>query len=46
VTRGSVFVDYFHRHRTVVVKAGQSFLAKASGTKSVVVTLGKKGKKG
>jgi hypothetical protein len=42
VTRGSVFVDYFRRHKTIVVKAGQSFLAKASGAKSTVVSLGKK----
>jgi hypothetical protein len=42
VTRGSVLVDYFRRHKTIVVKAGQSFLAKASGARSTVVSLGKK----
>ena len=42
VTRGVVAVDYFRRHKTVVVKAGHSFLAKASGGPSIVVTIGKK----
>ena len=37
VTRGSVSVDYFRRHKTVVVKAGQSFLAQASGAPSAVI---------
>ncbi len=42
VTRGSVVVDYFRRHRNVVVSAGQAFLAKASGAPSTVVSIGKK----
>ncbi len=42
VTRGSVVVDYFRRHKMLVVKAGHQFLAKASGGPSVVVTIGKK----
>ena len=42
VTRGSVVVDYFRRHKKLVVKAGHSFLAKSSGGPSVVVTIGKK----
>ena len=41
VTRGSVVVDDFRRHRTVVVRAGQSFLAKASGAPSTVVPIGR-----
>ena len=41
VTRGSVVVDYFRRHKTLVVTAGHSFLAKASGGPSVVVSIGK-----
>ncbi len=41
VTRGSVLVDYFRRHKTLVVKAGHSFLAKASGAPSVVGSIGK-----
>ena len=44
VTRGEVVVDYFHRHdKQVILRAGQSFLAKASGGPSTVVTLGKRG---
>ena len=42
VTRGSVVVDYFRRHKNLVVSAGQAFLAKSSGGPSAVVTLGKK----
>ncbi len=45
VTRGSVVVDYFRRHKNLVVAAGQAFLAKASGGPSTVVTIGKKPKK-
>jgi len=41
VTRGSVLVDYFRRHTLIIVKAGQSFLAKFSGRTSRVVTVGK-----
>ncbi len=41
VTRGSVVVDYFRRHKSIVVKSGQAFLAKASGGPSVVVSIGK-----
>jgi len=41
VTRGSVVVDYFRRHRSVIVKAGHAFLAKASGAPSDVVSIGK-----
>ncbi len=42
VVRGVVAVDYFHRHdQMVVLRAGQSFLAKVSGGPSSVVTLGK-----
>lgn len=42
VVRGVVAVDYFHRHdQMVVLRAGQSFLAKASGGPSSVVTIGK-----
>ncbi len=41
VTRGSVFVDYFRRHKTIVVKAGHAFLARASGAASVITTIGK-----
>ncbi len=42
VTRGSVVVDYFRRHKSLIVRAGHAFLAKASGGPSVVVTIGKK----
>ena len=42
VTRGSVLVDYFRRHKTLLVKAGHEFLAKASGGPSVVVAIGKR----
>ena len=43
VARGEVVVDYFRRHnKTVDVRAGQSFLAKASGGPSSVVTIGKR----
>ncbi len=41
VSRGTVVVDYFRRHRQLVVRAGQSFLALASGAPSAVVTTGK-----
>ena len=41
VTRGSVVVDYFRRHKTIVVRAGHAFLAKASGAPSVITTIGK-----
>jgi len=41
VLRGSVAVDYFRRHKTVIVNAGHAFLAKASGGKSAVTTVGK-----
>ncbi len=41
VTRGTVVVDYFRRHRNVVVSAGHAFLAKASGRPSSVFSLGK-----
>ena len=41
VVRGSVAVDYFRRHKTVIVKAGHAFLAKASGAPSSVLTVGK-----
>ncbi len=36
VTRGVVAVDYFHRHQTVVLHAGQSVLALASGATTQV----------
>jgi hypothetical protein len=42
VTRGSVVVSYFRRHQSIVVRAGQSFLAKTSGARSTVVSIGKK----
>ena len=42
VTRGSVVVNYFRRHRNIVVTAGHAFLAKASGGPSSVVTVGKR----
>ena len=42
VTRDSVTVDYFRRHKNIIVKAGHSFLAKASGGPSAVVSIGKK----
>ncbi len=41
VQRGSVAVDYFRRHRMVVVNAGQAFLADANGARSVVYQAGK-----
>jgi len=41
VTRGSVVVDYFRRHKMIVVGAGHAFLAKASGGSSVVTSIGK-----
>ncbi len=41
VTRGVVVVDYFRRHKNLVLRAGQSFLARASGGPSAVVTIGK-----
>jgi len=46
VTRGSVVVDYFRRHKMIVVKAGHAFLAKVSGGPSSVVSIGKQIKKG
>lgn len=42
VKRGVVVVDYFRRHKSIVVRTGQSFLAKASGGPSVVVSIGKR----
>ncbi len=42
VERGSVVVDYFRRHKRIIVRAGHEFLAKASGGPSVVVTIGKR----
>ena len=36
VSRGVVVVDYFRRHKQLVVRAGQSFLALASGAPSAV----------
>ena len=42
VARGSVVVDYFRRHKMLVVGAGHEFLAKASGGPSSVVTVGKR----
>ncbi len=42
VTRGTVVVDYFRRHKHIVLTAGHEFLAKASGGPSVVVTIGKR----
>jgi hypothetical protein len=41
VQRGSVVVDYFRRHKSVVVKAGHAFLARANGGRSQVVSIGK-----
>ncbi len=45
VTRGSVVVDYFRRHRSITLRAGQSFLAKASGGPSTPVTIGKRARR-
>ncbi len=41
VTRGAVVVDYVRRHQRLLVRAGHSFLALASGAPSKVVTIGK-----
>jgi hypothetical protein len=45
VTRGSVVVDYFRRHKAITLKEGQSFLAKASGGPSAPVTIGKRARR-
>jgi hypothetical protein len=44
VQRGSVVVDYFRRHKSVVVTAGHAFLAKVNGGQSAVFSIGKKKK--
>jgi hypothetical protein len=41
VQRGSVVVDYFRRHKNVVVNAGHAFLARSDGAKSSPYSIGK-----
>jgi len=41
VTRGSVDVDYFRRHKSILVQAGHAFLARTGGGPSQVVSIGK-----